>query len=65
MYEMNYHTDIVNFFFGGGRVPIREGRLFRKSYFLEGRLSDSGRSLDQLQYLQSNEKRKPSSGLHT
>ena len=40
---MNCRTDIVDFFFGGGR-------LFQKSYVLEGRLLESGPSLDHLQY---------------
>ena len=33
MYKINYRTDIVNFL---------EGRLFRKSYFWEGRLLERG-----------------------
>ena len=51
---MNYRTDIVIFLWGGGGgaywggAVIREEHLFRKSYFLEGRLSESGRSLDHL-----------------
>ena len=32
---------------------IREGHLFQKSYFLEGRLLESGRLLDHLQYVTS------------
>ena len=39
---MNYHTDIVIFFLGGGGGLIGEGRLFRKSYFLEGRSLEKG-----------------------
>ena len=40
---MNYHTDIVNFH-GRllGRALITEGRLFRKSCFLEGRSLERG-----------------------
>ena len=47
IYKMNYRTDIqiVNFLGGGaywrGEL-IREGRLFRKSYFLEERLLERG-----------------------
>ena len=55
MCEMNYHTDIVIFFYWSSRGVLgREERLFRKSYFLKGcslergRLSESERSLDHL-----------------
>ena len=57
MYKMNYRTDIN--FLGGAlisktrRALIREGRLFRKSYFLEGRLLESPRLLDHLRYPRS------------
>ena len=36
MYKMNYHTDIEE-----GRL-LESGRLFRKSYVLEGRLLERG-----------------------
>ena len=50
MYKMNYRTDIVHFLGGAywRGALIREGRLFRKSYFLEGRLLENGRLLDHL-----------------
>ena len=40
IYEMNYHTDIVNFFFGGGayfKILLLEGRsLERGAYQRDG-----------------------------
>ena len=49
---MNFHTDIVNFFFLGGalisKILLVGGALFR-----EGRLSESGRSFDHLRYTEN------------
>ena len=53
---MNYRTNVVNFFFGGGGGTYWGGALiskillFRGALFREGRLSESGRSSDHLQY---------------
>ena len=46
---MNYHTDTVNFFFWGGAL-ISKVLVFGRAFFREGRLSESGRSLDHLRY---------------
>ena len=54
---MNYHTDTVNFFFWGGGGSAYWGEVFISKILLSGgtlfrerHLSESGRSLDHLQY---------------
>ena len=51
---MNYHTDTVNFFWGGsaywGEVLISKILLSGGTLFRERHLSESGRSLDHLRY---------------
>ena len=50
IYKMNYCTDIVFFFWGGGGGQWGGTLIFGGAVFRDGRLSESGRSLDHLRY---------------